>query len=168
MQLADLHLEQQDVNPKFDVETDILMLLYTRNNPSAGQRLFNNADSVRNSNFNPNWPVRILVHGWTGSQTSPSIVGPKDAYMQHGDFNVIGVDWAEGAQTINYITARNRVSDVGAFVARFIDFLHAEGFTQFHQVQVMGHSLGAHVAGICGKKVTRGRVQTVCFKNYKK
>ena len=103
------------------------------------------------------------MHGWTGSQDSPSIVGPRDAYLQRGDFNVIGVDWAEGAQTINYITARNRVPDVGAFVARFIDVLHAGGFTNFNQVQVMGHSLGAHVAGICGKKVTRGRVQTVRF-----
>ena len=116
MLLSDLKPVQEEIAPLFNVETDIIILLYTRNNPTAGQRLFNTAASINNSNFNPAWPVRFLIHGWLGSQTSDSIVGPRNAYIAQGNFNVIAIDWEQGAQTINYITARNRVSDVGAFV----------------------------------------------------
>ena len=55
---------------------------------------------------------------------------------------MITVDWNAGAATPNYIAARNRVGDVGRFVARFIDLCHLHGFIQFPRVHVIGHSLG--------------------------
>lgn len=55
---------------------------------------------------------------------------------------MITVDWSVGAGTINYITARNRVAEVGNFMARFIDFLHAQSLIQFQNLHVIGHSLG--------------------------
>jgi hypothetical protein len=55
---------------------------------------------------------------------------------------MITVDWSLGAQTQNYITARNRVPEVGAVVGRFIDFMHLNGLVQFTRVHVIGHSLG--------------------------
>ena len=45
--------------------------------------------------------------------------------------------------------------------ARFIDFLHLNGFVDFNRLLITGHSLGAHVAGIAGKRVTRGRINTI-------
>lgn len=46
-------------------------------------------------------------------------------------------------------------------LARFIDFLHLHGFVDFSKILITGHSLGAHVAGIAGKRVTRGRINTI-------
>lgn len=52
------------------------------------------------------------------------------------------VDWGVGAQTINFVTARNRVGPTGIGVAIFIDRLVAAGLTTLNQVQIVGHSLG--------------------------
>ena len=103
-----------EIEPSFNIESDIHMLLFTRFNPVIGQSLFSNVASIQNSNFNPNLPVKVLVHGWLGSRTIPFNIEVTAAYLRRGDFNVIVVDWAVGASTINYITARNRAPDVGA------------------------------------------------------
>lgn len=74
-----------------------------------------------------------------------------NAYLAHGDFNVIVVDWFVGADTTLYQTARNRVGAVGGAVARFLlDWIQFTGTTAA-QITVVGHNLGAHIAGITGK-----------------
>lgn len=55
---------------------------------------------------------------------------------------MITVDWNAGAATSNYVTARNRVAEVGRFVATLVDFLHAQNFVQFNNLHLIGHSLG--------------------------
>lgn len=42
---------------------------------------------------------------------------------------------------------RNRVNEVGPFTAALINFMNTNGFLKFNQVNVIGHSLGAHTAG---------------------
>jgi hypothetical protein len=57
------------------------------------------------------------------------------------------VDWSRGAQTINYITARNRVEPTGRTLGDFIDFLHSRNALRFEELTVAGFSLG----GECNK-----------------
>lgn len=52
------------------------------------------------------------------------------------------VDWSVGASSINYITSRNHVGNVGLEAARMIDFLHSIGHVRFPDLHVIGHSLG--------------------------
>ena len=52
------------------------------------------------------------------------------------------VDWSAGAGTINYISARNRVFEVGPLLARYLDFLHENNALDFSRLLVTGHSLG--------------------------
>jgi pimeloyl-ACP methyl ester carboxylesterase len=47
----------------------------------------------------------------------------------------------------SYIFAKNTVPAVGSFIARFIDFLRENNFLAFNRLHIIGHSLGAHVAG---------------------
>ena len=82
-------------------------------------------------------------------------------FLALANHNVVVVDWGAGAQTPNYVTARNRVGDVGAAVARLIDAIQQAGLTAFNRVNVVGHSLGGHVAGFTGKRVARGRIQAI-------
>uniref|UniRef100_A0A1B0DR54 Uncharacterized protein n=3 Tax=Phlebotomus papatasi TaxID=29031 RepID=A0A1B0DR54_PHLPP len=101
--------EAMEAEPEnfYNPETDIVYLLFTRSNPTSGQTIIrNNAASLANSNFNPNHPTRILIHGWNGGAGASSNTVVRNAYMQRGDFNVIVVDWGAGAQTINYPAAR--------------------------------------------------------------
>ena len=55
---------------------------------------------------------------------------------------MITVDWSVGGNTINYVTARNRVGAVADVVASFIDYLHAINYVRFNELHVIGHSLG--------------------------
>jgi pancreatic triacylglycerol lipase len=59
------------------------------------------------------------------------------------------------------VTARNRVPLVAGVLARLIDFLNDNQFTRTNEVIIAGHSLGAHIAGITGKRVTSGRINTI-------
>jgi dienelactone hydrolase len=47
-----------------------------------------------------------------------------------------------GAQTINYARAVVRVTPTGEVLGKFIDFLHQQGALRFHELTVVGFSLG--------------------------
>jgi pancreatic triacylglycerol lipase len=70
------------------------------------------------------------------------------------------VDWETGASTANYITARNRAGTIGAITAVFINFLEAQTGVDLNTINVIGYSLGGHVAGFVGKN-TQGRLNTI-------
>lgn len=55
---------------------------------------------------------------------------------------MITVDWSIGGNTINYITARNRVGDVAVVINRLITFLFSHNYIRFEELHVIGHSLG--------------------------
>lgn len=140
--IVDLNPLESEISPAFNPEADVVFLLFTRQNPTAGQRiLFNNLASVRNSNFNPSHPTRFLVHGWFGNAQSTLNVA-RDDFLRFGNFNVIVVDWNVGASSNNYITARNNVGPTGGLLGRFIDFLQQNNFVRFPDLHVIGHSLG--------------------------
>jgi pancreatic triacylglycerol lipase len=104
---------------------------------------------------------RFVIHGWNNNGGSEVNTVIRTAFINRGEFNVITVDWGAGANTANYITARNRVNEVGPVVASFIDFLNLSGGMSFNALSVIGHSLGGHAAGITGKRTSRGRVQSI-------
>ena len=88
----------------------------------------------------------------------------RSAYLEKFDVNVISVDWSNGGDLwlINYATARGRVPKVGETVAQFLDFLVSSSSAElFEQTTIVGHSLGAHIAGFAGKFVTMGRIHTI-------
>lgn len=161
MDLNPVDADMVEIEPMFTPETDTAFLLFTRNNRNAAQRLTRDANAIRASNFNVNWPVRLLIHGFNSGPSSGVNTATTTSYLNRGDFNVIVVDWSIGAATINYVTARNRVPQVGTVIASFLDFLVQNGFTNLNRVFIAGHSLGAHIAGITGKRVTSGRIQAI-------
>jgi pancreatic triacylglycerol lipase len=158
---VDLNPIESELTPAFNPEADIVFLLFTRSNPTSGQRIIlNNVASVRNSNFNPSHPTRFLVHGWGGNAGS-TVNGARDDFLRFGNFNVVVVNWGVGAASNNYLTARNNVGPTGQILARMVDFLHANNFVTFPTIHLIGHSLGGHVIGMAGKAVTRGRIQVI-------
>ncbi|CRK94034.1 CLUMA_CG007558, isoform A [Clunio marinus] len=162
MHLIDLNPYEMPVEPLFNAAADIRFILHTRSNPTAGQVIqLENLASLQNSNFNPAHETRITIHGWLGTAGSTVHVNTRPQYLEVDNFNLVTVDWSVGASSINYITARNRVDDAAAVVARFIDFCHLHGFIQFPRVHIIGHSLGGQMAGVAGKRVSRGRVQVI-------
>lgn len=70
------------------------------------------------------------------------------------DIDVIGVDWTEGSSDPFYIHSANRVQCVGKAVARFIGQIIQKGLINSNNLELIGHSLGAHVSGF-GEKLPK-------------
>ncbi|KAG5668672.1 hypothetical protein PVAND_016603 [Polypedilum vanderplanki] len=161
MHLLDLNPVDAEVEPAFDAWTDTFFLLFTRSNPTEGQRITWTRESLDQSHFRRGGQVRFLIHGWGGSATSGENPMTTREFLALGDYNVIVVDWSVGAGSANYITSRNRVGITGQVVARLIDYLDEIGFATHNNVNVIGISLGAHVSGHTGKNVQRGRINAI-------
>ncbi|EDW34246.1 GL27370, isoform A [Drosophila persimilis] len=120
------------------------------------------AASLRQSRFNPFNPTRILIHGWLGNANANiySALLPPYLSLDKGRYNIFTVDWGRGA-IADYITASYRVKPVGQVLAKFVDFLHQEAGLRFEDLQLVGFSMGAHVAGLAGKHLQTGRLRMI-------
>lgn len=118
-------------------------------------------NTVRNSNWVAGNGARFIIHGWNSDRNTAMNTFIRQQLLSRADHNVVVVDWGAGAITPNYVNARNRVGEVGAAVARLIDAIQQAGLTAFNRVNVIGHSLGGHVAGFTGKRASRGRIQAI-------
>ncbi|CRK93129.1 CLUMA_CG006483, isoform A [Clunio marinus] len=153
---------EEPIAPTFDAYRDVRILLITRQNLNNPQQLhFRNLLSVQQSQFRSNRPTRVLVHGWFEDDTSDIKVETAAELLAAYDLNVLFIDWSEGSRTINYIGARNRVPTVGTYIASYLDFLHENNLIQWNRVNLVGFSLGAHIAGMAGKGVRRGRINAI-------
>lgn len=78
------------------------------------------------------------------------------AYLKKAkkNVNLIAVNWEKSSRNLNYITARNHVEPIGTYLASFIDVLVKNNFASLNDINLIGFSLGAHVAGI-GKSLKK-------------
>ncbi|XP_078032903.1 pancreatic triacylglycerol lipase-like [Augochlora pura] len=142
-----------------DLHNRVFFYLYTKANPTKSQKLLiNDVNALKRSHFDPKKPTKLVTHGWVNSEGSDAFRLIRDAYLQHGDFNVIAIDWS----TITlrpYIWATKRVVMVAQYSASMIDFLQSQGMN-LSQLTVVGHSLGGHVAGLSAH-YAKGQVANV-------
>lgn len=147
-----IDLNAEPIDPFFNAVNDVQFILNTRENMATGYRLiFNNLASLQGSHYNPNRPTRFLIHGFLEGQGADLNTETSVALLRQYDSNIIFVDWSAGAQTINYIAARNRIDAVGAHVANYMDWLSDQNALIWSRLTVIGFSLGAHAAGMTGK-----------------
>lgn len=66
--------------------------------------------------------------------------------------NVLVVDWGQGAATLNYLQAVANTRLVAMITTRLLTRLEELG-AQMSKFHLIGHSLGAHVAGYIGSQV---------------
>ncbi|KAF5295474.1 hypothetical protein FQR65_LT10462 [Abscondita terminalis] len=92
----------------------------------------------------------FIIHGWKNSYKTESSVVIKDAVLGRTDFNVFVVDWGNIA-IYNYITSQSAVKLVGEVVATFINDMVVSLKVSPKMFMLIGHSLGAHIAGCAGR-----------------
>ncbi|CAG7829682.1 unnamed protein product [Allacma fusca] len=167
--MQDLELDSVFMNLPFlhnDV-TKIKFLLYTSKNPTEGEELkLEEPHSFRNSYLNPDYPLKILIHGY--AQSANSVDFPKslkDAYLDGekssgrgrngaSSYNVISLDWSVLSKEIIYFSSAVHTEKVGQRVGEFIVYLKDNKYIRsYSSVHVIGFSLGSHVAGIAGNFV---------------
>ncbi|XP_019890950.2 LOW QUALITY PROTEIN: phospholipase A1 [Musca domestica] len=77
------------------------------------------------------------------------------------DFNVIVVDWSVISSNVNYFGVVDLIEDLGFLLAEFMRFLHLKENLYFGDVYLIGHSLGAQIAGSAGKQIHPFRINTI-------
>lgn len=108
------------------------------------------AVSLMGSNhFTPSNPTIIFVHGFTDNPLS--VVGRSiaDAYKRHGKYNVLALDASKLIESL-YLRSVTAAKYIGEYLGYFIFDLNRAGVNT-ESIHVIGHSLGAHIAGFAGK-----------------
>uniref|UniRef100_A0A182JT06 Lipase domain-containing protein n=1 Tax=Anopheles christyi TaxID=43041 RepID=A0A182JT06_9DIPT len=94
--------------------------------------------------------LKVLIHGWNADRNHVSILPIRTAYLVQDAQNLLVADWSPVAVLL-YPTARDLVLPVanrlGSILARFIKRVGIDP----SQVHIIGHSLGAHIAGNVGR-----------------
>ncbi|XP_065364536.1 phospholipase A1 VesT1.02-like [Calliphora vicina] len=161
MKEAESYLESMENIQSFGLSTTpVKFYLYTKSNPTKGKKITATTKSIDASNFNPAHPTRFVIHGWTQSHLAGMNKEIRNAWLSVGEYNVIIVDWAR-ARSVDYATSVLAVPTVGKKVANMIDYLVKNHGMSLDTLYVIGHSLGAHVAGYSGKNVKTGQIHTI-------
>lgn len=145
----------------YNAAEKVKFYLYTRKVPVRTEVLLEDLNSIKSTTFDRTHPLKFIVHGWQNDDKSDAIQYIRKAYLDKGDYNVFSVDWGKGANSLNYYTSRHRVGDVSQVLIRFITFILKEMNVKTSQVQLMGHSLGAHICGLTAKGLTIGRIPVI-------
>ncbi|KAJ8953207.1 hypothetical protein NQ314_007392 [Rhamnusium bicolor] len=128
-------------------ERDVKYYLYTKSNKENGTIITNIFTNLTSSSFDPNKEVVVAIHGWKNDFSSPINAHIKDAILDKFDLNFIVVDWSSIAGR-NYVTAKNAVLQIGRYIGTFIASLASTYGIPLSNISLIGHSLGAHAAGI--------------------
>ncbi|CAK1544565.1 unnamed protein product [Leptosia nina] len=156
--LVDLKAEGHPVDPKTGAKNEYR--LFTRFNQYNYQVLeFNNTNSVRNSNYNPNKPITVIVHGFNSDGDASVNQMVRNALMHVDFYNVIVLDWSKSL-SILYPVSVEAVPSTGEYLGKFLEWLIDNFGGDWSKVHLIGHSLGAHVVGNAGRAVG-GRVARI-------
>ncbi|GFU39335.1 pancreatic triacylglycerol lipase [Nephila pilipes] len=149
-----------NVLPNDRVTVNTRFLLYTRQHPKESDPLSSSdPNTIKKSTLNPKNPTKFIVHGFMDSEIfGPWMVKMKDEFLMHGDYNIIIVDWSGGNKPPYYqATANTRV--VGAEIELMVKALEKNAGLKRSEMHIIGHSLGAHIAGYAGERLkTLGRI----------
>ncbi|KAB0383206.1 hypothetical protein FD755_005123, partial [Muntiacus reevesi] len=126
------------------------ILLYTNKNPNNFQILHSSDPStIEASNFQTDKKTQFIIHGFRNKGDESWLVAMCKNMFEVEEVNCICVDWKKGSQT-TYTQAANNVHVVGAQMAQMLAMRKLNySYLPFH---LIGHSLGAHVAGEAGRK----------------
>ncbi|XP_037818905.1 pancreatic triacylglycerol lipase-like [Lucilia sericata] len=94
--------------------------------------------------------IKVIIHGFLGNRFHNSIRPLRNAYMAQGKENVFLVDW-ENAANLDYPSSRLAVGKVAIFLGKLLENYLNKHEIPLSEVHLIGHSLGAHIAGNMGR-----------------
>ncbi|XP_008197619.2 endothelial lipase [Tribolium castaneum] len=130
-----------EIRPEDVKTTDVTFYLYSRNISNLKLPLDGgNIDITKNTKF--------IIHGWIDNHNRSWYHHLTDEYLKKGDFNVIHVDWGRVSKSF-YVSSAQNTRLVAHFIASFI-LNHKLALGKVH---LIGHSLGAHIAGFTSQNI---------------
>ncbi|CAL1299426.1 unnamed protein product [Larinioides sclopetarius] len=144
------------INPPRNSNSSIQYALYTPSSPQEPCYLEQNKEALERCPFNATYPLKFLIHGFLTDD--PRSWEMKSKMLELYTYNVILMDWRKYNSPPYFLSAVNTLL-VGHELANFIQFLNSSNGVDLQNVHLIGHSLGAHVAGVAGKETPNlGRI----------
>ncbi|KAF5304291.1 hypothetical protein FQR65_LT07983 [Abscondita terminalis] len=130
---------------------DVTIYLYTANSPKTGFAFTaNNFEDLINSEIYDKTKINyFIIHGWQNDFSNKVNELIKESVLKVYDVNVFVVDWSAKA-TQNYFSSQAAVPKIGRILGNFIKSLIDYYNLPVEMFKLVGHSLGAHVAGCAG------------------
>lgn len=156
-ELTELRNQSEDRNytepPSFNIRNHVKFILFSRESSTVGDEIEpGDLYTFTVSHFSTNRLTKVLIHGFVDDIHGEMITSIRKNFLAKEDMNVIVVDWSDIACSFNYFGAALRSEDVGVYLSELIEFLVSQG-TDINKFHLIGHSLGAHVAGAAGKAI---------------
>merc|ERR1719270_1097721 len=139
-----LPLDREVVNTQF--------LLSTRDQLVATRLDLKDAQMVEDAGFKGDRPTKIIIHGFLDTGQEAWVKDMTSALLDAEDCNVIAIDWGGGSLPL-YSQAAANTRLVGLEVANLIVVLVEEHQAYSGDFHIIGHSLGAHIAGYAGERI---------------
>ncbi|XP_018328181.1 pancreatic lipase-related protein 2 isoform X2 [Agrilus planipennis] len=108
--------------------------------------------------FDPTKCTKVIIHGFNVNSSSPWIINMARRFAQKDNCNSIAVDWGRYSETL-YIKAAFNSKLVAQITAEGLLTLLSQNKTNNNitadvkNVHIIGHSVGAHLAGLTGHKM---------------
>ncbi|XP_001658735.2 lipase member H [Aedes aegypti] len=134
----------------FTGEEKVTILCSNRSSPSFQAIEPNDKQVLNKLDFRK--PITLIVHGWNGNISKPFMRNLTQNYARYVDSNLCLVEWSNLATCEYSVVSEQGVKKVANHLTKFVRFLHRKGFA-YDDMTLVGHSLGAHIAGLVGKNV---------------
>lgn len=141
--------------PQPDSLDSIQYLLFTNDRPGVAERVvWKDSCKPVFTRFDPKKKSKVLIHGF-GDNADESFMYRElvKAYRDHGDYNLIAIDWSDLSRVPWYRTAAGNTKRVGERVGDFIQALSKKNHARVGDFEIIGFSLGSHVAGAAGQRL---------------
>ncbi|XP_043643610.1 pancreatic lipase-related protein 2-like isoform X4 [Drosophila teissieri] len=143
-----------NLNPFGSKNLRMHFYLFKREFPECGREVnFSIERKWKHCGFNASLPTRLMIHGWMSQSRGSFNRDVKNAYLKKGEYNVIVADWSSSSANINYFSVVKLIETFGAQLAQFIRDLNRRFGADFDNMYLVGHSLGAQIAGSAGKRL---------------
>ncbi|XP_063698113.1 pancreatic lipase-related protein 3-like [Culicoides brevitarsis] len=96
--------------------------------------------------------IVFLIHG-----NEPLPHELKHDYSTHVDANVCEIIWARVEDVMPSKTRKTRAAASSEFIAYFITKLHEKHQVDYGRITMVGHGIGAQIAGVVGNRIGGGR-----------
>ncbi|XP_047357582.1 phospholipase A1-like [Vespa velutina] len=147
----------------FGIET-IDFILFTRQNSNGTLLTLQNLtdDNVFDKS-QLSCPLIFLIHGFLSSANNSNYKDMANEIIKKYNALIISIDWKKGAcstgvsllQYAGYFKAVENTRIVGQYIANFTKVLVEKYKMPMSNIRLIGHSLGAQVAGFAGKEVQK-------------
>ncbi|XP_040293649.1 pancreatic lipase-related protein 2-like [Bufo bufo] len=138
--------------PQSPEQINTRFLMFTKKNTKEYQVLSaRNISTFHESNFDCRRKSVFIIHGYTEKGSDPWLVDLCQKILETEDVNCFCVDWSGGSSAI-YFQAMNNVQIVGGEISYFSRVLVKNCNSSLSMILLIGHSLGAQVAGEAGKR----------------